>query len=652
MATLIHAPPLIGGLYDVDVSRPLPLAGGGLPTFAASGGKSGDRALMAIRVGRHAPARRRALQTLTMPIDGLITPLAHGPGPAIDGEAGYFVICAAPPGPPLSAALRPWPEAAILQFVLRPVARALEKLAAAGITHRAIRLNNLFQASPGAPAVLGAAWAAPPAMHQPPYAEPVYSAACHEAGRGDGTIADDIYALGMVLAILALGRVPIMPENPEELIRRRLELGSYAALIGDARLPAGIADLVRGMLAEDPAHRPGLDLLLDANAARARRGPNRPPPRAVRPLTIGASQVWNGRMLARALGKSPDAPDELVRNPAIVNWTRRILGDPDLASQLEDMIRAHANDHRAGNPASKALLVMKATALLDPLAPLTWRGTAFWPDGFGDLLAALAPPDHDQQRRDMAVLSIEDALVTWAALRPGRVNLATMRDDARRQGAILRISGTAGGIPRLTYALSPMLPCLGPVPPDRWVADMASLVPALEDGALDITDPEILSFIATRPDHRLGREIQFLGTARGDNRSLGLLRLLGRLQADHHPGPLPRLAEWTLGQIGPLTARWRNKAKREAVAAETARLAGAGMLTGILALLEDPVEQDRDMAGARRAAEDLTRIDAELAVIEGGGPARTAFADRVGQEAAGALGLAVLALMLVLAALE
>jgi len=151
---------------------------------------------------------------------------------------------------------------------------------------------------------------------------------------------------------------------------------------------------------------------------------------------------------------------------------------------------------------------------------------------------------------------------------------------------------------------------------------MASLVPALEDGALDITDPEILSFIATRPDHRLGREIQFLGTARGDNRSLGLLRLLGRLQADHHPGPLPRLAEWTLGQIGPLTARWRNKAKREAVAAETARLAGAGMLTGILALLEDPVEQDRDMAGARRAAEDLTRIDAELAVIEGGGPAR------------------------------
>ena len=58
------------------------------------------------------------------------------------------------------------------------------------------------------------------------------------------------------------------------------------------------------------------------------------------------------------------------------------------------------------------------------------------------------------------------------------------------------------------------------------------------------------------------------------------------------------------------------------------------------------------MAGAKRAADDLIRIDAELMAIEGGGPARAAFADRAGHEAAGAIGLAVLALMLVLLALE
>ena len=89
--------------------------------------------------------------------------------------------------------------------MLRPAAHVLEHLQGRGITHRGIRLDNVFQSAPGQPVVLGAAWAAPPAMAQPALFEPPYSAMCLPAGRGDGSIADDVYALGVLLLCLALG---------------------------------------------------------------------------------------------------------------------------------------------------------------------------------------------------------------------------------------------------------------------------------------------------------------------------------------------------------------------------------------------------------------------------------------------------------------
>ena len=109
------------------------------------------------------------------------------------------------------------------------------------MTHRAIRPDNVLSRRRGQQVTLGAAWAAPPAMHQPTVFEAPFSAMCHPAGRGDGTSADDIYALGVLLLVLAAGQIPMANLDDATIISRKLDLGSFAALTAGVVVPPSSA---------------------------------------------------------------------------------------------------------------------------------------------------------------------------------------------------------------------------------------------------------------------------------------------------------------------------------------------------------------------------------------------------------------------------
>ncbi len=87
---------------------------------------------------------------------------------------------------------------------------------------------------------------------------------CHPAGRGDGSIADDVYALGVLLLTLALGRLPLAELDDTAILRRKLEQGSHGALVGDERLPPLIADLSACLLCGGAAVGGILHLLDDS----------------------------------------------------------------------------------------------------------------------------------------------------------------------------------------------------------------------------------------------------------------------------------------------------------------------------------------------------------------------------------------------------
>jgi hypothetical protein len=671
---------LVADQFWVDLTHPLPGAGGGLPAFAVVDRREGQTGLMAVQVRRNLPPRQAFPPGFgSATIDGLVTPLAYGAAPALGGEEAGFLICPAPPGPSLAATLVTWPEPELLTLVLRPAARVLDQFAQRGLTHRGIRADNVFRAGPGHPVVLGCAWATPPAALQPAVAEPPYVAMCQPCGRGAGTVADDVYALGVLILALALGHSPLPGMAEPDIVRLKLDQGSYAALVGDHRLGNLLADLLRGMLADDPDHRPPPSLLLDPAAARSRRIAARPMARGGRPIQIGNLACWHPRTLAHALAVRPEQGLQALKSGVIGTWLRRGFGDGALAVRLEEQpgLRGATPDDEVGD--SAPLSLMRAVAILDPLAPMCWSGLSLWPDAIGTMLAAmqdstvLAKPEQmkaeqakpeqakaEQLGADQAGLVVKlikaEAQVTWIGMRQEQVpDASRLRLEARQLKALLHVPGAAGGLARLTYQLNPLLPCLSPGLAGRWVTRLAELLSALEAGRDRAQTAPIgaamVAFIAARGDRALETVLGRLGDAATAADPPAQLRLLAQLQARYHPRPLPVLGAWFAERIEPLLAAWHSRPRRDLLRPKLRELAVAGQLVQLLALLDDPQARSRDEHEAQQAARTLVWIDSALARLNAGGPARADRARRLGQEVAAGVGLTALATLLMIAAL-
>ena len=627
------------GRYVVDLTRPL-AGGGGQPAFVATDLQTGRADLMAIAVSRAAPVRANVLRDLVEPVENLLVPLGCGAVP------NFTVICPVPPGPAVGIPTRPWTEAALIGQLLRPVAQTLRKLEARHLTHRAIRPNNIFLQAPDQPVTLGCAWAAPPAFHQPPAYEPFYSLMCHPAGRGDGSIADDVYALGCLMIALATGAEPLAGLDTAAVLRRKLEFGSFAAIAGDARLPSLVADLARGMLAEDPDHRPTPAMLHDPATARGRRVAARPPRKAPRPLAVGSTAAWDARTLAHAIAKEPDSGIRALRDGTVAHWLRRGLGDAGLCARIEDMLRQRATEPATDESQADTMLAMRVVATLEPLAPVCWRGAIFWPDGLGPALAAGANQDPALLERLEDAIATE-AIGTWAATREARCDVAVLQMEARVNQALLRVRPPAGGIARLTYTLNPLLPCGGALGDGHWVTNLEAVAPAMEaivQGGGQPFDLEGVAFLVAHVTRELDMEVNALAAHHGAQfPAIPWLRILARLQTRYVPRPMTGLARWMVTQAEPLTAGWINRDRRASLLETLRGLAEDGYFDPIVAVLDNPLSLEADAAGAVAATTSVARIDVELRRIANGGDYRTTLAIRYGQELTAGIGLTALA---------
>jgi hypothetical protein len=647
------------GDWTVLLDQPVPALSGVLPALAAR--HASGRRGFALACRPDLPPRLGALTSLGQAqIDGLVLPQALLPArlPRSPRET-LLAVMPLPPGPPILTAqgrCRPWSESELVHDLLRPVARVLAALEARSVTHRGVRVENLFRTREGGPCILGDGFCLPPAFLQPAWTQPPALAQCVPEGRGNGQAADDIFALGVAIVCVAAGRVPWAGTDPRALHMARLERGSFTALTADLRLPGTLADLLRAMLADEADLRPDAQALVAwPSGMQVRKGAARPVRRAGRPLPVGQALAHDTRTAAWLLAANWTEGIRTVRGEALDGFLRRGVGDPALAERLAEAARTSGSD-----PLDVAddLLLCRAIAMLDPQAPLCWRGVAMMPDGLGPMLArAVCDEEHAALKlADLVAMVGAEAPARWAFAGSDAATAATLSRSGAQWRVWLRATGLAGGVERLLYQTNPGLCCLSPLLHGAWAATPAALLAALEAaspepgsagaGSMGAGPPppdhHVASFLAARNEAGLERLLAGVSGPPAQAiaaRVAALARLQARFAADLS---LPRLAAWLAAAAQPALETWRSRTMRAGLPARLAEVAGAGDLSALHALLDDPGARQMDAEGAAGAEAEMAAIEAELAAIANGAPARRQQARATGEQVAASISLSCL----------
>ncbi len=637
------------GRYFINVGEPLPeYASANAMAYQTMFRNDRNRPLMALVCEVEVQPRYDVLEGLRgSGVAGMLKILEWG---VVDWPAGgsrFAVVLDRPggfrvvddfnvPQPGLS-------DTEIIEGLLRPMLGAMKDLQARGITHRGIRPTNLFYTDMGRRTMaLGDCVTTPPGFDQPSLFETIEAAQAHPAGRGPGTLANDLYALGATIVYLLLGRNPVADKSDEALIREKIEVGSYMALAGQVRIPSSLAEPVRGLLVDDERDRwtvNDFDLWLSGRRQSPRQG--KLPSRASRPFIVGDLECFNVRTLAHALSANWQDAVTLVRSKQMDSWLRRSMMEEPKAEALMSAVYSTAS-HVTGRGAEERL-VSRASITLDPRAPILYRNIGITVDGVGYAMTAAI---HDSDLR-AAVTEIISARLPmhWVAAQ-GKPNSEDVRiaQSMERLPGVIEQGAVGLGFERCLYELNPAMRCLSPMFEREFVVDISEVMPALDrlgqtpDRPDMPFDRHLIGFIAARSKRWSEELLRPLASPDTIIRAIGLLRLFSYVQENNEVGPVPGFAGWMAVMLSPVLDNYHHRTRRQRVQSKVQAAAESGILSELLAVVDDLAERQADNYGFHQASEEYRQIEAELTDMETNVDQREDDARMMGEQIAAVIG--------------
>jgi hypothetical protein len=497
------------------------------------------------------------------------------------------------------------------------------------ITHRAIRPDNLFSTGEeGAAYVLGDCVSVPPSWGQSTIFETIESSMTPPTGRGKGTIADDIYALGATMLILGIGKCAVSEMKEREILAAKIEHGSFSALLNGDVVPGGLREPIRGMLSDDPIDRWTLDDLQQWVAGTLRR--NARPLRDYktdRPVKFRDRDYRNTRALAQSYGANWKAAAEQLRSKAFDTWLQRGLSDTDLVEEIAGLITtSSAGDGSTGD----AKFVSKACALLDPEGPLRYKGLTVMPDGMGYALAAASEKEADKNSANIIQLVTEliqkGIASEWfeQKIELGRSDLTLEAKMFKTLQQYVRQAGPGYGVERVLYELNPFLPCRSPILKSAYVYSLRDILPAIdkyvaEHGSLPkLIDRHIAAFVASRISGAVDNQLAALEHSSGisSGSKIGMTGLLAKVQNEYQHQMVPNLAAWLVAELEPAISRYNSKSLRRKVRERMDQVAVSGNLMELYHMLSNKNLLQKDEKALGRAKKQYREAEREILRLE------------------------------------
>lgn len=550
----------------------------------------------------------------------------------------------------LSTSFKRFPDHKFARAVIKPLADGLAELSQKGIAHRAIRPDNLYYMDEAkTKIVFGDCVTTVPGNDQPVVVEPIESGMAIPSGRGSGTHDDDMYAFGASLLILALGRNPLNGVPDDEIIRRKIQKGSYAALVGDDRMPMALIECMRGMLVDDPEQRwqaTNIDLWL--NGKRMTPIQAKGEVQSQRPIRFADQEFHSIRPLSYCMYQNWEQSMSIIKDGTLEIWIRRGIDNNELADALASAIKSTGVLSGKSGSEIEDLIITRVLMLLDPHAPIRYRDFRVTLEGFGQALAVAVMGKKKLQ--PYADLISKDLWRHWMT-----AQVAPDSDTQKFEGVFrdlknfLRDPNSGAGIERCLYELNEWQHCASPLLERQYIMEVKGLLPALDVVSKTVNtklwpvDRHVAAFLRARYAKGTGSQIDSMNDSRTDRATIGMLSVLAIVQWRLGPEALHGLASWVGGLMGPVINSYQNRNKRKEIEKEIPRLVRKGNLAELYNFLDNPEERQKDAEGFAWAKAEYATAEKQIYDLEHGQVDRQESAVKFGRQT-GAVGATIIML--------
>lgn len=543
-------------------------------------------------------------------------------------------------------------EKEALDHILPQIVSGLENLLNRGVAHRNVRPTNLYFVDRDRQnLVLGDCVSAPPGANQPAVFETMERMLATPAGRGFGSSAEDMYALGVTMVALIFGRDPADGRSDDTVAAHKIVYGTFQALTGETRFPQPLTSLLRGLMADDINERWTLDLVRawrEGRPIKTKR--SLPDRRATAPIQFLGKEFFYRRHLAMALGKKPEDAATFIRGGRLEPWLRRNLEAGKLSEEIGYVLEA-VGDSASARAASDPLMVTQILYILDPNGPLRYKDISIMVDGLGPTLAK-AYADGDQvSLQALRTVIVRGILEKWVDMQQVLLGASLSTELFGRLNTTARSNDLGQGLERVMYDLNPSMPCLSEAIVDKNCLNIRTLLLALDEVGLtrpdtDLVDNHIVGFICSRSRKV---EEQYKGWMRSNDlgdasRDIALLAMFANAQRETYVTKLSGISNWAAKRMAPVINAYHSRSRRDELSKKLKAQIKKGDLMTLLDLLGNPKTRNKDTTEYGDAINHYATMETEIHNLEMDERTRRNLAVRVGHRIAYAISYGILAL--------
>lgn len=505
----------------------------------------------------------------------------------------------------------------IIAGLIQPVVSVLQELQDVDLVHGAITADNIFMAGGEGSevAILGECLSSAPFFRHGAVFETIERAMAQPSGRGPGTVKNDLYSLGICVAMVLRGGNPLSGRSNEEIIAAKIDNGSYGALIGSERLPAYLTEFLRGVLHDDEGDRWDLDdalRWLEGRRLSAKQTHN--VLKARRPFVFRDRKYWELRTLAMSLAAHISDTAALVEKDSLDLWLKRNFEDRDLETRL-------ATFWKKEDGALRERVVADLSQVLDPYAPVRYKDLAVFPAGFGTALAdSMARGEDVQHYAELVSLQLFNG---WVNQRyeeiPDASGIVTLFEKCRN---FLAQKMPGYGIERIVYLLNKEIVCLSPMLRDYYVLTPGHMLLAMERIAQrglplePLLDRHMIAFVSVRDPKVIDPHLGHVISHDRGYQVIGILRTLAAIQRRFRTQPVPALARVILTQMEPAVERFYDRDLRQEVIRRLNAAGEGGNLGALLELVDTSAIVQDDQTRFAHARREFAILMRERAALE------------------------------------